>query len=64
MEKRFKATVPCILTRPIFEYLNYTFVYNKEKRLSHRRNALSIVGLTYLIGFAIFFLANTLGWVG
>ncbi|WP_438467442.1 hypothetical protein [Streptococcus pluranimalium] len=64
MKKRFKSTVPCILTRPIFEYLNYTFVYNKEKHLSHRRNALYIVGLTYLIGFAKFFLANTLGWVG
>lgn len=58
------AMIASFLTTPIFGYLNYKLVHNKENRLSQSLNALSIVGLTYLTGFALFFLANTLGWVG
>lgn len=58
------AMIASFLTTPIFGYLNYKLVHNKENRLSHRLNALSIVGLSYLTGFALFFLANTLGFIG
>lgn len=58
------AMIASFLTTPIFSYLNYTLVHNKTNRLSNRLNALSLAGLTYLTGFALFFLANTLGWVG
>ncbi|MCS4487631.1 NRAMP family divalent metal transporter [Streptococcus sciuri] len=50
------AMIASFLTTPFFAYLNYILVNNKEHRIAKWLNILSIVGLIYLFGFALFFL--------
>jgi Mn2+/Fe2+ NRAMP family transporter len=50
------AMIASFLTTPIFAYLNYSLVNNKEHRISGWLKNLSILGLIYLFGFAFFFL--------
>ena len=50
------AMIASFLTTPFFAYLNYILVNNKEHRIAKWLNVLSIVGLIYLFGFALFFL--------
>lgn len=55
------AMIASFLTTPIYAYLNYSLVNNKEHKLSVWLNWLSIFGLIYLAGFAIFFLVYITG---
>lgn len=50
------AMIASFLTTPFFAYLNYTLVNNREHKISKGLNILSIAGLVYLFGFALFFL--------
>ncbi|MGT2960194.1 NRAMP family divalent metal transporter [Streptococcus caballi] len=50
------AMIASFLTTPFFAYLNYSLVNNKEHQVKGWLKGLSIVGLIYLFGFAIFFL--------
>lgn len=53
--------IASFLTTPVYAYLNYSLVNNKEHKLSVWLNWLSIFGLIYLAGFAIFFLVYITG---
>ncbi|MCB4971040.1 NRAMP family divalent metal transporter [Streptococcus mutans] len=55
------AMIASFLTTPVYAYLNYSLVNNKEHKLSVWLNWLSIFGLIYLAGFAIFFLIYITG---
>lgn len=55
------AMIASFLTTPVYAYLNYSLVNNKEHKLSVWLNWLSIFGLIYLAGFAIFFLVYITG---
>lgn len=55
------AMIASFLTTPVYAYLNYSLVNNKEHKLSVWLNWLSIFGLIYLVGFAIFFLVYITG---
>ncbi|BAQ24193.1 NRAMP family divalent metal transporter [Streptococcus troglodytae] len=55
------AMIASFLTTPVYAYLNYSLVNNKEHKLSAWLNWLSIFGLIYLAGFAIFFLVYITG---
>lgn len=55
------AMIASFLTTPVYAYLNYSLVNNKEHKLSIWLNWLSIFGLIYLSGFAIFFLVYITG---
>ncbi len=50
------AMIASFLTTPFFAYLNYSLVNSKEHKISGWLRGLSIIGLVYLFGFAIFFL--------
>ncbi|AXQ78709.1 divalent metal cation transporter [Streptococcus chenjunshii] len=50
------AMIASFLTTPIFAYLNYSLVNNKEHEIKGWLKVLSIAGLIYLFGFALFFL--------
>ena len=50
------AMIASFLTTPFFAYLNYSLVNSKEHKISGWLRGLSIIGLDYLFGFAIFFL--------
>lgn len=58
------AMIASFLTTPIYAYLNYSLVNNDKYRLENWLKWLSIFGLIYLSGFAIFFLVYSLGWLG
>ncbi|EMB74430.1 putative integral membrane protein [Streptococcus mutans 15VF2] len=58
------AMIASFLTTPVYAYLNYSLVNNKEHKLSVWLNWLSIFGLIYLAGFAIFFLVYITGLLG
>lgn len=55
------AMIASFLTTPVYAYLNYSLVNNKEHKLSVWLNWLSIFGLIYLAGFTIFFLVYITG---
>ncbi|EMB65074.1 putative integral membrane protein [Streptococcus mutans 3SN1] len=55
------AMIASFLTTPVYAYLNCSLVNNKEHKLSVWLNWLSIFGLIYLAGFAIFFLVYITG---
>ncbi len=55
------AMIASFLTTPVYAYLNYSLVNNKEHKLSIWLNWLSIFGLIYLAGFATFFLVYITG---
>lgn len=50
------AMIASFITTPFFALLNYSLVSNKEHRLHGWLKWLSIVGLVYLFGFALFFI--------
>ena len=49
------AMVASFITTPFFAYLNYSLVNNKEHQIKPWLKVLSIIGLIYLFGFALFF---------
>lgn len=56
------AMISAFLTAPVFAWLNYRLVRNTHKHtISAFMNMLAIVGLVYLIGFAVLFLLNLVG---
>ena len=56
------AMISAFLTAPVFAWLNYGLVkQDKKHRLSPMMNLLAIVGLVYLVGFALLFVLNLLG---
>ncbi len=57
------ATTSAFVSAPIFAWLNYTLV-RKEERLSKGLNFLSIAGLIFLTGFALFYLLYLTGMIG
>ncbi len=57
------ATTSAFVSAPIFAWLNYTLV-RKEERLSSGLNLLSIAGLIFLTGFALFYLVYLMGLIG
>ncbi len=57
------ATTSAFVSAPIFAWLNYTLV-RKEERLSSGLNLLSIAGLIFLTGFALFYLVYLMGFIG
>ncbi len=57
------ATTSAFVSAPIFAWLNYTLV-RKEERLSTGLNLLSIAGLIFLTGFALFYLVYLMGIIG
>ncbi|MCQ9216933.1 NRAMP family divalent metal transporter [Streptococcus gallolyticus] len=50
------AMIASFITTPFFAYLNYSLVNNKEHQVKPWLKRLSIVGLVYLFGFALFFI--------
>lgn len=50
------AMIASFITTPFFAYLNYSLVNNKEHQVKPWLKSLSIIGLVYLFGFAIFFI--------
>ena len=58
------AMIASFLTTPIYAYLNFSLVNNKEHRLSPWLYWLSIAGIVYLAGFALFFLVYITGLLG
>ncbi len=54
------AMIASFITTPIFALLNYKLVNTKEHKIGPWLKGLSIVGLVYLFGFAIFFIV---AWV-
>ena len=50
------AMIASFITTPFFAYLNYSLVNNKEHHVKGWLKWLSIAGLIYLFGFAIFFI--------
>ena len=50
------AMIASFITTPFFAYLNYSLVNNKEHQIKGWLKWLSIAGLIYLFGFAIFFI--------
>ncbi|RKV65236.1 MAG: divalent metal cation transporter, partial [Neisseria sp.] len=50
------------LAAPVFAWLNYWLVrQDKKHKLSPVMNLLAIVGLVYLVGFAVLFILNFVG---
>jgi len=49
------AMVASFITTPFFAYLNYSLVNNKDHQIKPWLKVLSIIGLIYLFGFALFF---------
>ncbi len=49
------AMIASFITTPIFALLNYNLVNTKEHKIQPWLKVLSIVGLVYLFGFAVFF---------
>lgn len=59
------AMISAFLAAPVFAWLNFWLVKNDDKhKLSPAMNALAIVGLVYLIGFAVVFVLNYVGFFG
>ena len=53
---------PPFFTEPVFAWLNYGLVkQDKKHKLSPMMNLLAIVGLIYLVGFALLFVLNLVG---
>lgn len=50
------AMIASFITTPFFGYLNYSLVNNKEHQIKPWLKVLSIIGLIYLFGFALFFI--------
>lgn len=50
------AMIASFITTPFFAYLNYSLVNNNEHQVKPWLKGLSIVGLVYLFGFALFFI--------
>lgn len=50
------AMIASFITTPFFALLNYTLVNNKEHQVKSWLKGLSIIGLIYLFGFALFFI--------
>ncbi|RKV80549.1 MAG: divalent metal cation transporter, partial [Neisseria sp.] len=56
------AMISAFLAAPVFAWLNYGLVkQDKKHKLSPMMNLLAIVGLIYLVGFALLFVLNLLG---
>ena len=56
------AMISAFLTAPVFAWLNYGLVkQDKKHKLSPVMNLLAIVGLVYLVGFAVLFILNFVG---
>ncbi|MGT2924237.1 NRAMP family divalent metal transporter [Streptococcus caviae] len=58
------AMIASFLTTPIYAYLNFSLVNSKEHKLSPWLSGLSVAGIIYLSGFALFFLAYITGLIG
>lgn len=59
------AMITAFLAAPVFAWLNYRLVKeDKRHKLTAGMNALAIVGLIYLIGFAVLFVLNLMGVLG
>ncbi len=50
------AMIASFITTPVFALLNYKLVNTKEHKIEPWLKGLSIVGLVYLFGFAVFFI--------
>lgn len=50
------AMIASFITTPFFGYLNYSLVNNKEHQIKPWLKVLSIIGLIYLFGSALFFI--------
>ncbi len=50
------AMVASFITTPFFALLNYTLVNNKHHQVKKWLKVMSIIGLVYLFGFALFFI--------
>ncbi|WP_373752695.1 Nramp family divalent metal transporter [Neisseria weixii] len=58
------AMISAFLAAPVFAWLNYRLVKaDKKHKLSKGMEALAIVGLIYLVGFAVLFLLNLGGFL-
>ena len=56
------AMISAFLAAPVFAWLNYWLVkQDKKHKLSPVMNLLAIVGLVYLVGFAVLFILNFVG---
>ena len=56
------AMISAFLAAPVFAWLNYWLVkQDKKHKLSPMMNLLAIVGLIYLVGFAVLFVLNFAG---
>ena len=56
------AMISAFLAAPVFAWLNYWLVrQDKKHKLSPMMNLLAIVGLIYLVGFAVLFVLNQVG---
>lgn len=57
------AMIASFVSAPLFAWLNLSLVLKGEHRVRGALFWLSIVGLIFLIGFALLFIANQLGWI-
>ena len=56
------AMISAFLAAPVFAWLNYWLVkQDKKHKLSPVMNLLAVVGLIYLVGFAVLFVLNFAG---
>lgn len=57
------AMSSAFVSAPVFAWLNYSLV-RSEQKLSSGIQALSIIGFMFLLGFALLYVANTMGVFG
>lgn len=57
------AMTSAFLTAPMYAWLNYSLVRGGKSRMSGGLKSLAVLGLIYLIGFALIFIANQFGWL-
>lgn len=57
------AMSSAFVSAPVFAWLNYSLV-RSEQKLSSGIQALSIIGFMFLLGFALLYVANTMGIFG
>lgn len=57
------AMICSFVSTPIFGWLNFSLVLKGEHRVKGGLFWLAVVGLTYLTGFTLLFIAYELGWI-
>ncbi|MDO5059931.1 MAG: divalent metal cation transporter [Neisseria sp.] len=57
------AMISAFLTAPVYAWLNYSLVRRSGIKINGVMRVLAALGLVYLVGFALIFVAQQLGWL-